>query len=74
MESAQVVTLLMAAGGGMATAIALLFKTVMETNKKHTDLSVEVGELRGKNEGIQNLSAEVLETVHRAVSKNNKPQ
>lgn len=66
MEQAHVITLMLACGSAMCAAIAYLFKTVMGLNDKQADLQEKIGELRGNQQGIENLSAKVLEEVHNA--------
>lgn len=66
MDISHFVTLVLAAGGALSAAIGILYKTILDTNSKHADLKEEVGQLKGRHEGITKLSAEVLETVHRA--------
>lgn len=68
MSEGQVVTLIIAAAGGMTTAVGFLFKNVIGLHEKQSVMSEQIGELKGREEGIKNLSAQVLETVHRAVN------
>lgn len=68
MNEGNIMTLILGAGAGLAGAITFLFAIVMKQSEKHTDLSKEVGELKGKNEGITQLSSQVLQTVHEALN------
>lgn len=69
LSSSDVIKLIVAAGGTMCAAIAVLFKTVMGLAKKQNTMNRELGELKGKQDGIKELSREVLDTVHRAAAR-----
>ena len=71
-------TIVLAAGGGLASAIALLFKIIMKQNKDrmedassrssdHSSLSERVGKLEGEKHGIEMLSRKTLDAVHDAI-------
>ena len=49
----------------MTTAIAFLFRTVMDLHKDQRDLSERFGALNGRQKGIEELSEKVLRIVHR---------
>ena len=57
-----------AAGTALTGAVTYLFKQVMDLSKKQTAQALEIGQLKGRQKGIQELSAEVLRTVHNALS------
>lgn len=57
-----------AAGTALTGAVTYLFKQVMDLAKKQTAQALEIGELKGRQKGIQELSAEVLRTVHSALN------
>jgi len=52
----------------MGGAIAFLFKIVIELSREQSQTREEVGEFRGRHEGIKHLSAQVLQTVHDATT------
>ena len=52
---------------GMGTAIGVLFRRTIQLSDKQAELSQDLGELRGRQDGIKELSVQVLETVHRAM-------
>lgn len=56
-----------AAGTALTGAITYLFKQVMYLSRKQAALSLEIGELKGRQAGIQDMSSEVLKTVHNAI-------
>ena len=71
-------TTVLAAGGGLASAIAVLFKIIMRLNKErmddarsraedHSSLSERVGKLEGEKQGIEMLSKKTLDAVHDAI-------
>ncbi len=73
-----ILTLIMGAGGALAAAIGVLFRTVMtmhkehrEMLKEHGDMKGKIGQLKGEREGIERLSADVLETIHSVLGKHN---
>jgi hypothetical protein len=67
MEFQDLIIILSGIGTSGAVAIAFLFKTVLDLSKKQSSLSEELGELRGKQEGVRVLSQDVLRTVHQAI-------
>ena len=69
MDVGHLITLVLAAGGALTAAIGVMYRTIIELNKDQAKIREELGEMRGKNEGIQNLSQEVLQTVHNALNK-----
>ena len=56
---------------GMGTAIGVLFRRTIQLSGKQAELSQDLGELRGRQDGIKELSVQVLETVHRAMQPDN---
>jgi len=72
MDVGNLVTIVLAAGGALAGAIGVMYKTIMNMNKDQADIREELGQLKGKQDGIENLSAEVLQTVHDALKNKNK--
>lgn len=76
MDIEHVITLIMGAGGAMGLAIGVLFRTVMSLHtehrqmlREHAEIMEQVGKLKGQQDGIERLSADVLETVHRAIGR-----
>ena len=65
MDPATFINLIVGAAAAMTTAIAFLFKTVMALHEKQSDLTSKLGELKGKQKGIEELSTKVLDIVHR---------
>ena len=65
MDPATFINLIVGAAAAMATAIAFLFRTVMSLNKDHAKMSSDLGELKGRQKGIEELSNKVLDVVHR---------
>ena len=65
MDTATFINLIVGAAAAMTTAIAFLFRTVMTLHKDHNIMSSELGELKGKQKGIEELSNKVLDVVHR---------
>lgn len=49
----------------MTTAIAFPFRTVMSLHKDHAKMASDLGELKGRQKGIEELSNKVLDVVHR---------
>ena len=72
MDVGHLVTIVLAAGGALTGAIGIMYKTIMQLNKDQSDIREQLGEMRGKNDGIERLSTEVLQTVHNAMSKKSK--
>ena len=56
---------------GMGTAIGVLFRRTIQLSDKQAELSQDLWELRGRQDGIKELSVQVLETVHRAMQPDN---
>jgi hypothetical protein len=65
MDPATFINLVVGAAAAMTTAIAFLFRTVMTLHKDHTKMASDLGELKGKQKGIEDLSNKVLDVVHR---------
>lgn len=72
MELQELIPIISTAGGALSLAIGILWKTVMDLSKKQVDMSQELGNLKGKQDGIRNLSYQVLDTVRESVNKNQK--
>jgi len=69
MDVGHLITLVLAAGGALTAAIGVMYRTIMELNKEQAKIREELGEMRGKNDGIKHLSEDVLQTVHNALNK-----
>ena len=65
-------TLVTSAAIAMAGAISYLFKMVMNLSKIQAHQGEQLGEFRGRQEGITQLSNDVLKTVHRAARLSRK--
>ena len=72
MDVGHLITIVLAAGGALSGAIGIMYKTIMDMNKFQADIREELGHLKGKQDGIENLSAEVLQAVHDALHNNDK--
>ena len=70
-QSVLLQTVVIAAGTALAGAVTYLFRQVMYLAKKQSELRFEVGELKGRQEGIRDLSREVLRTVREAIESSN---
>lgn len=53
----------MAVGTGLTGAVAYLFKLVMTLSAKQSEMGEQLGEFRGRQEGVSALAAQVLEAV-----------
>jgi hypothetical protein len=66
-------SIIVGAATALTGAIVFLFKLFITENKANQesmlDLSVQIGEMKGREAGITHLSAEVLETVHNALTR-----
>ena len=73
--------------GALSGAVAFLFRIVLSQNKEHTatikkqgdkneNVAERLGRLEGEREGIERLSQQTLEVVHKAIqgSNNNSEQ
>lgn len=69
MDVGHLVTIVLAAGGALTGAIGIMYKTIMQLNKDQSDIREQLGEMKGKQNGIEQLSTEVLQTVHNALNK-----
>lgn len=72
MDVGHLVTIVLAAGGALTGAIGIMYKTIMQLNKDQSDIREQLGEMKGKQDGIESLSTEVLQTVHNALNKKEK--
>lgn len=77
-------TLVVAAGTGLVSAVAFLFRLLMTGNKErreeasvrsteHALLCERVGTLEGEKRGIEMLSKKTLEVVHNAIESSRNP-
>ena len=66
MESETIITLIIAAGSALATAIAFLFRMIVKLFTQQVAMSEKIGKLEGNHEGVERLSARVLQVVHDA--------
>ena len=69
MDIGHLVTLVLAAGGALGAAIGVMYKTVIDQGKEQANIREEIGRLKGEREGIERLSASVLETVHEVLQQ-----
>jgi hypothetical protein len=69
MDVGHLVTIVLAAGGALTGAIGIMYKTIMQLNKDQSDIREQLGKMKGKQDGIEQLSGEVLQTVHNALNK-----
>ena len=65
MSNEILTTLILAAGSAMATAVGILFRMVVRLFNQQVEMSEKIGELSGKQNGIEELSAKVLDVVHK---------
>ena len=56
-------TITTAVGGALTAAVTYLFKLVQRQSLKLTVISEQLGEYRGRQEGIAAMSAEVLAEI-----------
>jgi hypothetical protein len=68
----DIVTLVLAAGAGLAGAVGVLFKIVMRQSKEQIEITGRVGNLEGRHDAIEKLSSDTLETVHNAITNRDK--
>jgi len=69
MDTSTFINLIVGAAACMTTAIGFLFKTVIALHRDQRDMALELGQLKGKQEGIEELSNRVLSVVHGHTSK-----
>tara|TARA_R110000803_G_scaffold84684_1_gene150912 strand:- start:846 stop:1076 length:231 start_codon:yes stop_codon:yes gene_type:complete len=74
MEIQDFIILISAGATALAAAIGVLYKTVMNLSKKQSDMSEEIGMLKGEHKGIRELSYDVLDAVHRAIDNRDKKE
>ena len=53
MDVGHLVTIVLAAGGALTGAIGIMYKTIMELNKDQSDIREQLGEMKGKQDGIE---------------------
>lgn len=70
MDESLLTTVIMGAGAALSGAVGVLFRIVMKLQDKQTETAKELGRMEGRHRGIENLSAQVLETVRRAITDN----
>ena len=73
MDISLFIGLVVAAGSVMGGCIAYQFRLIITTKAEQAKQGEDLGELRGRQTGIAHLSAQVLQTVHDAVSANGSP-
>jgi len=76
MDIDHLVTLVLAAGGALAATIGVLFRTVMTMHKdhrnmlrEHGDMKHDIGKLSGEREGIERLTADILEMLYKVLGR-----
>lgn len=67
MDLGSVETLVMTAGTALTASVGYLFKLVMSLSVKQAEQGELLGEFRGRQEGISQLAAQVIEAVTKAV-------
>jgi len=72
MDVGHLVTIVLAAGCALTCAIGIMYTTIMQLNKDQSDIREQLGEMKGKQDGIESLSTEVLQTVPNALNKKDK--
>ena len=72
LEIQHVITIISIVGTSMVAAIGVLWKTVLDFSKKQIEMSNRIGKLEGQQEGIRDLSYNVLRTVDRAIYERSK--
>ena len=69
MDVGHLITIVLAAGTALTGAIGVMYRTIITMNKDQANIREELGKMKGKQEGIEHLSKEVLQTVHNAMEK-----
>jgi len=69
MDVGHLITIVLAAGTALTGAIGVMYRTIISMNKDQANIREELGQMKGKQEGIEHLSKEVLQTVHNAMEK-----
>lgn len=72
MDIGHLITVVLAAGGALTGAIGVMYRTIIQLNKDQADIREQLGEMKGKQSGIESLSTEVLQAVHNALNKKEK--
>ena len=70
MDVGHLITIVLAAGTALTGAIGVMYRTIISMNKDQANIREELGQMKGKQDGIEHLSREVLQTVHNAMKKN----
>lgn len=69
MDVGHLITIVLAAGAALTGAIGVMYRTIISMNKDQANIREELGQMKGKQDGIEHLSKEVLQTVHNAIKK-----
>lgn len=69
MDVGHLITIVLAAGTALTGAIGVMYRTIISMNKDQANFREELGQMKGKQEVIEHLSKEVLQTVHNAMEK-----
>jgi hypothetical protein len=72
MDIGHLITVVLAAGGALTGAIGVMYRTIIQLNKDQANIREQLGEMKGKQGGIEELSAEVLQTIHDSLKKKGK--
>lgn len=82
-EVAELPSYIGAAAAALCGVIGVLYRNIVQMHKdqktmlrNQADIREEIGKLKGQQEGIERLSADVLETVHKVLNRhksNNDP-
>lgn len=69
MDVGHLITIVLAAGTALTGAIGVMYRTIITMNKDQANIREELGQMKGKQDGVEHLSKEVLQTVHNAIKK-----
>ena len=69
MDVGHLITIVLAAGTALTGAIGVMYRTIISMNKDQANIREELGQMKGKQDGIEHLSKEVLQAVHNAIEK-----
>lgn len=67
MSEETILKIIMGIGTGLSGAVAYLFTVVMKQSSKQEEMSRKIGHLEGKQDGIEEMSKRVLNTVHTSI-------